>query len=70
MNPEQILAEIQPLGSEGYKRVIRNHGVREPFFGVMADLGDNACKIPFAPECIRNVQERASIGKKRKTAKC
>ena len=37
---------------------------------VEADLGDNACQVPFAPDYIRKVQERGSIGKKRKTAKC
>lgn len=37
---------------------------------VMADLGDNDCQVPFAPDYIRKVQARASIGKKRKSAKC
>ena len=37
---------------------------------VSADLGDNACQVPFAPDYIRKVQQRGSIGKKRKTAKC
>ena len=37
---------------------------------VTADLGDNACKVPFAPDYIRKVQKRGTIGKKRKTAKC
>jgi len=37
---------------------------------VTADLGNNACQIPFAPDSIRKVQERGRIGKKRKTAKC
>jgi len=37
---------------------------------VMADLGDNACQVPFAPDYIRKVQKRGTIGKKRKTAKC
>ena len=35
-----------------------------------ADLGDNACQIPFAPDYIRKVQKRGTIGKKRKTVKC
>ena len=34
MNAQEILAELKPLGSDGYKRVMSNHGVREPFFGV------------------------------------
>jgi 3-methyladenine DNA glycosylase AlkD len=37
---------------------------------VMADLGNNSCHVPFAPDHIRKVQKRGAIGKKRKTAKC
>ncbi len=37
---------------------------------VMADLGNNACQVPFAPDYIRKVESRGAIGKKRKTAKC
>ncbi len=37
---------------------------------VTADLGNNSCQIPFAPDYIRKVQKRGSIGKKRRTAKC
>ena len=37
---------------------------------VMCDLGDNDCKTPFAPDYIRKVQKRGTIGKKRKTVKC
>jgi 3-methyladenine DNA glycosylase AlkD len=37
---------------------------------VTADLGDNSCQIPFAPDYIRKVQKRGGIGKKRKSAKC
>jgi hypothetical protein len=36
---------------------------------VMADLGNNDCQIPFAPDYIRNVQKRGTIGRKRKTTK-
>jgi 3-methyladenine DNA glycosylase AlkD len=35
-----------------------------------ADLGNNACQIPFAPDYIRKIEQRGSLGKKRKTAKC
>lgn len=36
---EKILAEIKPLGSDSYKRVIFNHGVKEPCYGVkISDL--------------------------------
>jgi 3-methyladenine DNA glycosylase AlkD len=37
---------------------------------VTADLGNNDCQVPFAPDYIRKVEKRGSIGKKRKTAKC
>ena len=44
--------------------------VGEKIGPVTADLGENACQIPFAPDYIRKVQQRGTIGKKRKTAKC
>ena len=34
MNARQILAELKSLGSPGIKKVLLNHGIREPFFGV------------------------------------
>jgi len=34
MTAKEILAELKPLGNEGYKRVIFNHGVQEPCYGV------------------------------------
>lgn len=37
---------------------------------VTANLGNNACQVPFAPDSIRKVQKRGTIGKKRATAKC
>lgn len=37
---------------------------------VTADLGDNACEVPYAPDYIRKIAARGSIGKKRKSAKC
>ena len=37
---------------------------------VTADLGNNSCQVPFAPDYIRKVQQRGSIGKKRKAVKC
>ena len=39
MTAKEILAEIKPLGSDSYKRVMFNHGVKEPCFGVkISDL--------------------------------
>jgi 3-methyladenine DNA glycosylase AlkD len=37
---------------------------------VTADLGDNQCQVPFAPDYIRKVEKRGTIGKKRKSVKC
>jgi 3-methyladenine DNA glycosylase AlkD len=37
---------------------------------VSVDMGGTACKVPSAVDYIRKVQQRGSIGKKRKTAKC
>lgn len=34
MTAQQIVAEIEPLGTEGYRRVLRNHGIEGPLFGV------------------------------------
>jgi 3-methyladenine DNA glycosylase AlkD len=44
--------------------------VGETIGPVEADLGDNQCQIPFAPDYIRKVQKRGTIGKKRRSAKC
>lgn len=39
--------------------------------GVVAvDRGNTACQVPFAPDYIRKVKARGTIGKKRKSAKC
>ncbi|MGZ8920406.1 MAG: DNA alkylation repair protein [Limisphaerales bacterium] len=37
---------------------------------VSADIGNNDCAIPFAPDYIEKVKARGTIGKKRKSAKC
>lgn len=37
---------------------------------VTVDVGDTACRVPFAPDAIRKVEKRGAVGKKRKTAKC
>src|ERR1700722_9771005 len=39
MNAKQIMTELEALGSPGIKKVLLQHGVREPFFGVkIADM--------------------------------
>jgi len=37
---------------------------------VTVDMGNTACKVPFAPDYINKVKQRGTIGKKRKSAKC
>jgi hypothetical protein len=37
---------------------------------VTVDVGDTACKVPYAPDYIEKVRKRGTIGRKRKTAKC
>ena len=34
------------------------------------DMGETACQVPFAPDTIRKIEQRGTIGKKRKTVKC
>jgi hypothetical protein len=44
--------------------------VGEEIGPVTADLGNNSCQVPFAPDYIRKVEQHGYIGRKRKTAKC
>jgi 3-methyladenine DNA glycosylase AlkD len=37
---------------------------------VSVDMGNTACKVPSAADYIRKVQQRGTIGKKRKSARC
>jgi 3-methyladenine DNA glycosylase AlkD len=37
---------------------------------VSVDMGDTSCEVPFAPEYLRKIEKRGTIGKKRKSAKC
>jgi 3-methyladenine DNA glycosylase AlkD len=37
---------------------------------VEVDMGNTACQVPYAPDYIRKVQKRGTIGKKRKMARC
>jgi len=34
MTAEEIVEQLKPLGTDAYKKVLRNHGVQEPVFGV------------------------------------
>src|SRR5687768_952776 len=33
----EILAQLKPLGSESYKRIMMNHGIKEPIYGVKVE---------------------------------
>ena len=37
---------------------------------VTVDMGNTACKVPYAPDYVRKVQKRGTVGKKRATARC
>ncbi len=37
MTADEILNELRPLGKDSYKKVLLNHGVKEPFFGVKVE---------------------------------
>jgi 3-methyladenine DNA glycosylase AlkD len=54
---------VKPLGDLALKTA-------EKIGRVTVDMGETACKVPFAPDYIRKVRQRGAIGKKRKTAKC
>lgn len=44
--------------------------VGEQIGRVSVDMGDTACRVPYAPDYMRKVQAHGSIGKKRKTVRC
>ena len=37
MTADEIVKQLRPLGTDSYKRVMLNHGAREPLFGVKID---------------------------------
>ena len=44
--------------------------IAEQIGPVTANLGNNNCQMPYAPDYIRKVETMGRTGKKRKTAKC
>ena len=34
MTAQEIVTKLEPLGTEGYRRILRNHGVSDPMMGV------------------------------------
>lgn len=55
-----------------YVRELTDEALRagEEIGKVMVDMGETACKVPFAPAYIRKVAGMGRVGKKRKTARC
>jgi hypothetical protein len=66
----QMNAFVIVVGS--YVKPLTEYAIQigEKIGPVTADLGENNCQVPFAPDYIRKVQQHGSIGKKRKTVKC
>jgi 3-methyladenine DNA glycosylase AlkD len=58
-----VAVYVQPLTATALK-------IGEAIGPVAVDMGNTSCEVPFAPDYIRKVQERGSIGKKRNSAKC
>jgi len=56
-------AYVQPLTGLALR-------IGEAIGPVTVDMGNTSCQVPFAPDYIRRVERRGTIGKKRKTAKC
>lgn len=54
------IKELSALASEVGKKI----GV------VTVDMGNTACKVPFAPDYINKTKAKGNIGKKKKTVKC
>jgi 3-methyladenine DNA glycosylase AlkD len=55
-----------------YVRALTPLAVRtaEKIGPVSVDMGNTACRVPYAAEYIQKAQKRGVIGKKRKTARC
>jgi 3-methyladenine DNA glycosylase AlkD len=34
---KEVVEELRPLGTEGYRKVLRNHGIPDPMFGVKVE---------------------------------
>ena len=55
MTVQEIMTELQSLGSESIKKILLKHGVKEPFFGV---------KIEYLKPIQKKVKNGLSIGKR------
>ncbi len=60
------------IAAGGSVRALTDLAIRmgEAVGPVSVDMGETACKVPYAPDYIRKIGQRGAIGKKRKTARC
>jgi 3-methyladenine DNA glycosylase AlkD len=58
-----LAAYVKPLSDLATKTA-------EKIGRVGVDVGNTACKVPYAPDYIKKIKQRGAIGKKRKSAKC
>ena len=60
------------IGVGSYVKSLTDHALKTAakIGNVTVDMGGTACKTPDAAEYIKKVQQRGTIGKKRKSAKC
>ena len=58
-----VAAHVKPLSDLAMKAA-------EKIGRVSVDMGETACKVPYAPDYIKKIKQRGAIAKKRKTAKC
>jgi hypothetical protein len=56
----------------GYVKSLTDTAIKtaEKIGQVKVDMGNTACKVPYAPDYIKKIQTRGTIGKKRKSARC
>ncbi|MFN0207109.1 MAG: DNA alkylation repair protein [Planctomycetota bacterium] len=56
-------SSVKPLSSLALQ-------VAEKIGEVSVDMGNTDCKVPYAPDYIKKIEQRGSLGKKRKHLKC
>ena len=60
------------IGVGGYIKELTKEAIEvsKKIGDVYVDMGGTACKVPSAPDYIKKMEARGSIGKKKKTVKC
>jgi len=71
-NPVRYAMNMFVIGLGSYVKPLSTSAVAagKKIGKVTVDMGETACKVPYAPDYIEKVKQRGSIGKKRKSAKC